>query len=76
MQSGMNLSLYASKTCAVFSFQIGINPGLMAAFIGRWFPGPGNHFCKLHDKNYFELCNSKNGSREDFEMFLETHKSV
>lgn len=26
--------------------QIGINPGLMAAYIGRWFPGPGNHFCK------------------------------
>ncbi|KAM9854829.1 uncharacterized protein ACBR49_003370 [Aulostomus maculatus] len=25
---------------------IGINPGLMAAFIGRWFPGPGNHFWK------------------------------
>lgn len=33
-----------------FYFQIGINPGLMAAYIGRWFPGPGNHFCKLHDK--------------------------
>ncbi len=41
-----------------FFFQIGINPGLMAAFIGRWFPGPGNHFCKLRDKNYFELCDS------------------
>ncbi|XP_029378958.1 G/T mismatch-specific thymine DNA glycosylase isoform X2 [Echeneis naucrates] len=25
---------------------IGINPGLMAAYIGRWFPGPGNHFWK------------------------------
>ncbi|CAN9498875.1 unnamed protein product [Ophioblennius macclurei] len=25
---------------------IGINPGLMAAFIGKWFPGPGNHFWK------------------------------
>jgi len=25
---------------------IGINPGLLAAFIGRWFPGPGNHFWK------------------------------
>lgn len=27
----------------------------MAAFIGRWFPGPGNHFCKLLYCNYFEL---------------------
>ncbi|XP_056272985.1 thymine DNA glycosylase, tandem duplicate 1 isoform X1 [Pseudoliparis swirei] len=25
---------------------IGINPGLMAAWIGRWFPGGGNHFWK------------------------------
>ncbi|XP_056107038.1 thymine DNA glycosylase, tandem duplicate 1 isoform X2 [Rhinichthys klamathensis goyatoka] len=25
---------------------IGINPGLMAAYIGKWFPGPGNHFWK------------------------------
>ncbi|XP_068452631.1 thymine DNA glycosylase, tandem duplicate 1 isoform X2 [Clinocottus analis] len=25
---------------------IGINPGLMAAYIGRWFPGGGNHFWK------------------------------
>ncbi|MFT7812591.1 G/T mismatch-specific thymine DNA glycosylase-like [Arapaima gigas] len=25
---------------------IGINPGLMAAYMGRWFPGPGNHFWK------------------------------
>lgn len=41
----------------LFSFQIGINPGLMAAYIGRWFPGPGNHFCKLCDKYQFELCN-------------------
>lgn len=26
----------------------------MAAYIGRWFPGPGNHFCKLsfsHQQN-------------------------
>lgn len=28
--------------------KIGINPGLMAAYIGRWFPGPGNHFCKFY----------------------------
>lgn len=40
-------------------FQIGINPGLMAAFIGRWFPGPGNHFCKLCDNNNFESYNTK-----------------
>ncbi|XP_048885452.1 G/T mismatch-specific thymine DNA glycosylase-like [Brienomyrus brachyistius] len=25
---------------------IGINPGLVAAYLGRWFPGPGNHFWK------------------------------
>ncbi|CAB1323548.1 unnamed protein product [Coregonus sp. 'balchen'] len=25
---------------------IGINPGLVAAYVGRWFPGPGNHFWK------------------------------
>lgn len=34
----------------LFCFQIGINPGLMAAYIGRWFPGPGNHFCELWQK--------------------------
>lgn len=27
--------------------QIGINPGLMAAFKGHHYAGPGNHFCKL-----------------------------
>lgn len=27
-------------------FQIGINPGLMAAYKGHHYPGPGNHFCK------------------------------
>lgn len=51
MLSGINLGLYASKTVQFSPFQIGINPGLMAAYIGRWFPGPGNHFCKLCDKN-------------------------
>ncbi|KAH1187616.1 hypothetical protein KIL84_020365 [Mauremys mutica] len=26
---------------------IGINPGLMAAYKGHHYPGPGNHFCKF-----------------------------
>lgn len=42
--------LIAKNNC--FFFQIGINPGLMAAYIGRWFPGPGNHFCKSYDLKY------------------------
>lgn len=29
-----------------FSFQVGINPGLYAAFVGHHYAGPGNHFCK------------------------------
>lgn len=29
-----------------FSFQIGINPGLFAAYKGHHYAGPGNHFCK------------------------------
>ena len=30
----------------ISSFQIGINPGLYAAFKGHHYAGPGNHFCK------------------------------
>lgn len=30
-----------------FKNQIGINPGLMAAFKGHHYAGPGNHFCEL-----------------------------
>lgn len=29
-----------------FPFQIGINPGLFAAYKGHHYAGPGNHFCK------------------------------
>ena len=31
---------------SIASFQIGINPGLYAAFKGHHYAGPGNHFCK------------------------------
>lgn len=27
-------------------FQIGINPGLFAAYKGHHYAGPGNHFCE------------------------------
>ena len=27
-------------------FQVGINPGLYAAFKQHHYAGPGNHFCK------------------------------
>lgn len=32
-------------TVCVCSFQIGINPGMFAAFKGHHYAGPGNHFC-------------------------------
>ena len=32
--------------CFNFNFQIGINPGMYAAFKGHHYAGPGNHFCK------------------------------
>jgi len=32
------------------SFQIGINPGLFAAYKGHHYAGPGNHFCKFNFK--------------------------
>ena len=32
--------------CFDFNFQIGINPGMYAAFKGHHYAGPGNHFCK------------------------------
>ena len=35
----------------VFFLQVGINPGLFAAFKGRHYAGPGNHLCKLLVKN-------------------------
>jgi len=32
----------------------------MAAWIGRWFPGGGNHFCKLSDEDdFFSFLNEK-----------------
>ena len=33
-------------TCRRLSRQIGINPGLFAAYKGHHYAGPGNHFCK------------------------------
>ena len=33
-------------------FQIGINPGLYAAFKGHHYAGPGNHFCKCSGAKY------------------------
>jgi len=32
--------------CGLLCFQIGINPGLTAAYVGHHYAGPGNHFCK------------------------------
>ncbi len=38
-------------SCLVVAFcvQVGINPGLTAAFVGHHYAGPGNHFCKYMD---------------------------
>jgi TDG/mug DNA glycosylase family protein len=34
---------------------VGINPGLMAAYVGHHYAGPGNHFCKYINTCVF-LC--------------------
>jgi hypothetical protein len=41
-----------SHSC--FSFQIGINPGMYAAYKGHHYAGPGNHFCKLPAIDFYE----------------------
>jgi hypothetical protein len=34
-------------------FQIGINPGMYAAYKGHHYAGPGNHFCEFSLKLFY-----------------------
>lgn len=40
------LTLNMSVDVCYCHFQIGINHGLTAAYVGHHYAGPGNHFCK------------------------------
>ena len=45
-QAIWNFVLYPDLIAGLYIPQIGINPGLTAAFVGHHYAGPGNHFCK------------------------------
>ena len=46
------VSVFFSSCSILFCiFQIGINPGLTAAYVGHHYAGPGNHFCEYHEKD-------------------------
>ena len=47
------------------SLQIGINPGMYAAYKGHHYAGPGNHFCK-----YKEYENNKQGMHKPRWFYL------
>ena len=42
----MRVIVQCTYCCVLMCYQIGISPGMTAAYLGHHYAGPGNHFCE------------------------------